>query len=416
MPQEQHRRRLNTGVATKEQWGDLIQTAEALGIEEALKRLKTQDEHHKIEFYEKQETNNDFTISHYSELLRSVEDLIQYHKVDTEIWEQHKLKTNYWEVGMKLKRPDGTHYPVVNPLHQITVEWKRKTMPGVSKDIIVSWLEQAYAQTPTPATEPKQIVLGDCALEIMIPDLHIGAIGVKDDWSYETIRKVWFNAIKNFLSDKKNIGTVILPIGNDFLHIDNLFGTTTRGTQMEYSSNWFKSLIFAAELVNDTIAMFPAKSNIIVPFVYGNHDTHATLSLHEIVRSKVGQKTNVKFPEPNLNGRQYVSFGKNLLAYMHGDVVRNTNIQAVVSSECEFWTTSKYRFARVGHLHKRAKDVWSIHNKTNEINGLEIETCPSLKPTDSWHDKMAFIGNMRRATAFVYHKDEGLIRQLFYNL
>jgi hypothetical protein len=53
---------------------------------------------------------------------------------------------------------------------------------------------------------------------------------------------------------------------------------------------------------------------------------------------------------------------------------------------------------------------------TDEICGLEIETCPSLKPTDLWHDKNSFIGNMRRATAFIHHKEQGMIHQLFHNL
>ena len=413
----QHRRRLNLEVGSKEDWGAVIDAVEALGMKDAMLRLTGSEEPSVKEFYDKDETKDGMVINHFSRRLKTVEDLVDYHEIDTSNWEQHRLKTNYWEVGMKLKRPDGSLLPIVEPLHQITVEWRRMSAPSISKETVLSWIQEAHEAFPDVRYEPMGwATKTDCALEIMIPDLHIGAIGIDDPWSFERIKEVWFKALYTFLAKAGRIDTVIIPIGNDFMHIDNIAGTTTRGTQMEYQSNWFKCLIFAGELIADTIAAIPSEIEIIMPFVYGNHDTHSTLSLHEIVRNRFKGDPNVSFPTPNLNGRQYVQFGDNLLAYMHGDSIKNTTVQAVVSTECPFWSDCKYRFVRVGHLHKREKKVWTMTTVTDEICGLEIETCPSLKPTDLWHDKNSFIGNMRRATAFIHHKEQGMIHQLFHNL
>lgn len=413
----QHRRRLNTDIATKEQWGELIELIETIGPEEAHKRLHGTNDEELSEFHEKEETADSTKIIHYSKTIKTVDDLVAYHGIDTEIWEQKLIKTNYWEVGMKIKKADGSMFPITHPLHQIWVEWKRKAPLQLSKETILNWVAEAHNAFPLRVNDPiKWASKTDCCLEILIPDLHIGKVGVNDNWTMQRIKEVWFGALYDFIARAGRFDQVIIPIGNDFLHTDNLSGTTTAGTRMDYQYNWFQTLIFAGELIAETVAALPSDVEVILPFVYGNHDTQSTLALAEIVRNRFITDKRVQTPTPGINGRHYLRFGDTLLAYMHGDAVKGLNIHATVATECPFWSECRYRFARVGHLHKRQRDVWSMTRMTDEVNGLEIETCPSLAPTDNWHDRNGYIGNIRRATAFIHHKDRGMIGQMFHNL
>ena len=57
-----------------------------------------------------------------------------------------------------------------------------------------------------------------------------------------------------------------------------------------------------------------------------------------------------------------------------------------------------------GHTHRKGEISFI---STDEDLGIDIKICPSLSKTDKWHYENGYIGNKRRAVAFLYSKDLG---------
>jgi hypothetical protein len=53
--------------------------------------------------------------------------------------------------------------------------------------------------------------------------------------------------------------------------------------------------------------------------------------------------------------------------------------------------------------------------KLDEQHGVRTRILPALCEPDDWHSEMGFTGNLRNAEGYVWHMEEGLVAQFFYN-
>jgi hypothetical protein len=112
--------------------------------------------------------------------------------------------------------------------------------------------------------------------------------------------------------------------------------------------------------------------------------------------------------------RKYHEFGQVMLLFTHGNRGKAADYPLLMATEKpEMWGRTKYREAHIGHLHKtKMRDSY----KVDENHGARVRIISSLCAADAWHSEMQFVGNLRQAEAFVWHRDEGQIAHATYTV
>lgn len=236
--------------------------------------------------------------------------------------------------------------------------------------------------------------------EISIPDFHFGKhTGLNFQQQKEYFLK---SVISLYLETKTlyNSDTIILPIGNDLFNSDTFHYTTTAGTPQQDTNHWhyiFKEVWSA--IINVIDYMVRDNKKVIIPVVSGNHDYTKTVMLGEVLEAYYHSNKSVIVHNSIDSPRKYIPIDNLLFAYTHGDKEKREQLPAIMAVECsEYFSICQHRFWRLGHLHKHMKD---------EVQGITVETMPSLVASDSWHKMMGY-NSTKKAIAYIYHKMYGV--------
>jgi predicted phosphodiesterase len=261
---------------------------------------------------------------------------------------------------------------------------------------------------------------GDLALEIMLTDHHFGKIPFsykEEDWTLANAKREYLDAVEYHISKApKEVSTLILPIGNDLLHINSNTGTTKKGTAMEYSTNYHRLYAFVRDVVAGSVLSLSERFNIKVVIVPGNHDEDACYRLGDYLMGLFDGSQRVTVDNSG-HDRKYVEWGNTLLMFTHGEKVNIQKLHDSFSSDVPSKNgRCKYRYAHIGHLHKNMKSETWRKNIKDEYLGTEVEICPSLSPTDNWHDDNMYVGNQRRTKAFLYSETRGKVSEWYYSI
>lgn len=284
----------------------------------------------------------------------------------------------------------------------------------------IAELKQAMVDFSMP--QRRTTVVGksaaNCLLEIDIFDLHLGKLAWAKETGYENYdlkiaKQVFEDALESLIARTAGhkFSGVVLPIGNDFFHTDNLLTETTHGTRQDMDGRFHKTahtgrhlMVYAVERLRD-IAPVTA---VVAP---GNHDQLSAWHLGDSLECWFHAASDVTIDNmPTL--RKYHEYGNVMLMFTHGNRGKHLDYPLVMATEQpEMWGRTKYREAHIGHLHKtQMRDSF----KVNEHHGARVRIISSLCAADAWHAEHQFIGNLRQAEAFVWHRDEGQIAHATY--
>ena len=137
--------------------------------------------------------------------------------------------------------------------------------------------------SPLKLKHKKTKRVGDLALEIVVTDHHFGKIPFSykpEDWTLDTAKEQFTKAIEFHLGQApKEVSTIILPIGNDLLHINSNTGSTKKGTPMEYAQNYHRLYSFVRDVVAGSVVSLSKDFYVEVVIVPGNHDEDACYRL-----------------------------------------------------------------------------------------------------------------------------------------
>ena len=263
------------------------------------------------------------------------------------------------------------------------------------------------SNSPIPGREYKVDRQTEHIVEISIPDFHFGKHA---GLTLEEQRDLFVTAIIDlFLKSKTiySVDTVIIPLGNDIFNVDNVHYTTTKGTPQQSTDNWhriFKVVWGTIVKVVDYILRQGCK--VVLPIVSGNHDYMKALCLGEVLEARYSNNQSVEILNDYSSPRKYYSTGKLLFGYTHGDKEKREQLPAIMAVEApQAFAKSTIRLWRLGHLHKHMKD---------EVQGIVVETMPSLVAADDWHKLMGY-HSTKKAMAYVYNKQEGIESYFQYN-
>lgn len=371
--------------------------------------------------FHKEETQDEINTDDYSERLRTPEEMAAFHAIDLKKWFAKSIKTSYHEQGAKIKRPgkDAGHYHVTKPLHGLKIEWRLRD------ESLKKTLESLVEQISLNDFDAQKIDVAGrrLSVEIMITDLHLGKIGFNPEtmefnWTLQDAAREMNAAIDFFVSqvDGSRIAEFVLPIGNDYLNIDNSSNQTRRGTPQMSGDFWHNVFRFGKQLAIAAIEKLATIAPVRVYMVKGNHDEDSVFSLGEVIAAYFNSHPNVDVTNHPVE-RNYHEFGANLIGFAHGHEFNMAKaMQTMAMDEPIRFGRSKFRSYHFGHLHQnKLTKVMNLAIKEEHF-GVDVEICPSMSPLDEWHYKNAYIGNLRRAKCFVRDFANGLVQEIYYNL
>lgn len=203
----------------------------------------------------------------------NVADMFGY-KLDKDDNKRAKAANDLWRAHLKKK----TH----SPLDTMTVTKAWQNARGdwlysckVDNEVDIQEYRSSLIEeikNYSPAVPEHDTVLpsvNDCALEISIPDLHVGRGSALE------AKQMFLGCISRLFSIANSYSTikrVILPIGNDFFNTDTIDYKTTRGTQQFDSENWMVTFREGWKMLVEAITWLSSHAQVYVIVVPGNHD------------------------------------------------------------------------------------------------------------------------------------------------
>jgi hypothetical protein len=348
--------------------------------------------------------------------IHTLEQLIEFFKVDTSQWEVERFICNSWEVGAKGK--DGVLR--TSPLYQVKATFKRLStvnIEGVKKAI--EQVRREFASKPLvlnpqvfkPSASP--VLDQETALEVSVYDAHFGKLAWSDEtgWgNYDTSIACfeYEKAVDTILSRcAVPIGKIVYVVGNDILNSDNREGTTTKGTPQSNDSRYHKVFSTTLKTVVKQVEKMKLRCPVDVVMVSGNHDDLSVWHLGNCISIIYDKDDRVNVYNDPVQ-RKYWQWGKNLVMFEHGDKGAHKDRPLMMAVEQpELWAKTRIREAHVGHLHQE---------RVYEKMGVKVRIIPALCPPDYYHSAHGYVGNILGAQGFIWHKEEGLVGTVEYSI
>lgn len=354
------------------------------------------------------------------ETIGSLEDIIRVCDIDTDKFEVTSYNIKSYNAWIKNEQKEIENKQLFS-VHASLKAKKTDTSLDKQKDIIIEEMKNHNPYKLHLPTDFKEWLVseplsGECALEISIPDLHIGKLAwgkeTGEDYDIQEAVSRYKKAIKTILErvPLKDVNKIILPVGNDMINVDSKFNLTTAGTPVSCDSRFGKMFQTTKNLLINTIEKLSAIAPVDVVVISGNHDTHSMFTLGEVLDAWFHDNPIVHiFNQPTQ--RKYYQYGNTALMFTHGNEEKHTELGMIFAAEQpQLWADTKYRFCQLGHFHKTKKlNFVSV----DEHQGFQVEIIPSLSGTDAWHNQKGY-HSLKGAKAYLYHKDQGRIAEYSY--
>jgi len=342
--------------------------------------------------------------------IHTLDQLLTYFEVDTDIWEVERFVANKWEMGYK---DESTGKAAVEELYQVKAFLRRKKNVAFAKVEIEDLKRLAKTASSFPKPIKKSAKHKGGMLEINFTDHHFGKLswGLETGWANYDVKiatQVFHRALDTTLdrSPFSYYDEIWFIVGNDLFNADDTQGRTTAGTQVESDVRHEKTYVTVRTLLIQAIEKLRHLTDkvrvIVVP---GNHDHNATWHLGDSLEVYFTNYDDVDVdnqPSP----RKYHRFGQTLIMYTHGDKGKRADLPLLMAAEKpSLFGATRFHEIHTGHTHQ---------TRLEEKHGIRIRVLPALCPPDAWHAENGYVGNLRSSESFVWDREEGLIGTIIY--
>jgi len=233
-------------------------------------------------------------------------------------------------------------------------------------------------------------------------DAHIGMMSwgreTGHNFDLEIATRITEQAIDELVIQGARASTALLINVGDFFHSDTLHNTTTKGTPLDTDGRMFKILQVGRDLRIYMIdRALETHNHVHVVEMSGNHDRVTSIFLNLCLDAHYRNEPRVTVhasPSPFF----YYRFGNNLVGSTHGDLVKLSELQKIMSVDRrKDWGEIENAFWYLGHVH---------HTRRVEDYGCTIETFPTLAPSDAWHNAKGYRSS-RDMNRIVIHSEDG---------
>jgi hypothetical protein len=255
----------------------------------------------------------------------------------------------------------------------------------------------------------------DHLLVINPADIHIGKYAKEletgNGYDCETAVERVLEGIQGLLEKSAGFGIekVLFCIGNDILHIDNVYNQTTAGTRQDVDGKWWEHFEIALMLYVKCIEMLRHIAPVDVLHSMSNHDYQSGFHLAHALKSWFRKDNDVDF-DISVAHRKYYQYGSNLIGLEHGDGAKMVNLPLLMAQEQpKMWAETKYRYFYLHHLHHKVKHKWL---DAKDYVGVTVEYLRSPSGTDSWHSRKGFTGVPKAVEGFLHEKNSGQVARI----
>ena len=357
--------------------------------------------------------------------IRNWEDAVKKANVDLDIWEVVEVKVGAWDVTMKI-RNGNYDKPFRGQNQRISIKLKRK-VPEILEDAVERVLERIKSKSPvvkfksTKKLSSKKKV-PKRAFEVCIMDPHYGMRSfpkISDNSvTPEKCAEIVLKSLDELIQLSKLYGPfeeAVLPIGNDFFHSDNGYGTTTGRTPMLESESYLPTFIGGEQLAIEMIKRMKAIApKVHVYAIPGNHDRMTSFMLGRVLNAYYfNDETTIVHANPS--PYKFYRYGCNLIGYEHGHNISTIRLATLMANECpQDWaeTSHGYREWHLGDQHRKG----SMKPTMFEEQGVSVEFLPGLTVPNEWHRAKSFNWQKRGSMGFIWDKEAGPISRLQVNI
>ena len=334
--------------------------------------------------------------------------------VDTKAWVATDFRTNVYQGFHKIRVPakdGGTGHRKV-ALWQSRVTWKR-IMTETMELQILEFLRENAKPIAQPAARPRPAKPAAGKGQMLawgLWDAHLGLYAWQSEVGANFNLDIAIDRITNSIDDMveelrgQPIERIVMPVGNDFMHYDNVRQKTSFGEHhMDCDGRYGK--VYAAGLRCLCHMVERAASlcgDVEILYVPGNHDLTSSYTLCVALAQRYRAWKGIRF-DLAANPRKFRLFGGTLLGFTHGDGAGAQQLATIFPTECrDEWSKATYREIQVGHTHQRREVSFA---GVVPVNGITIRTNPCLSNVDMWHHRQGLIGEpMKSVEAWRYDR------------
>jgi hypothetical protein len=244
-------------------------------------------------------------------------------------------------------------------------------------------------------------------VEISLSDFHLAKKVIDGNNDIEVRKAAYMHVVQELVHNVKavyNIGTVVLPISNDFFHTDNYQNQTTAGTPQDTIADYAQEYEHGFDLLVQAIDFLKANAvEVQVVLVQGNHDRTKSYYLAHALDVYYSKDPVVYF-DRTTSLIKAVVLGNTFIGYHHGNC-KLEDLPLLFATHKEYSTyfgNAVYREVHTGDKH---------HYMAKEVKGVRIQQMPSLSGTDRWHSDNNFVHSIRAGLALVYDHTHGKIAE-----
>ena len=263
----------------------------------------------------------------------------------------------------------------------------------------------------------RKIKLNNHLLVINPADIHIGKyanhIETGDGYNVEIACERVLEGLQGLINKSKGfeVDRVLFCVGNDILHIDNVYNTTTAGTNQDVDGKWWEHFEIALALYVKCVEILREIAPVDVIHSMSNHDYQSGFHLAHALKSWFRNDSEVTF-DISVAHRKYYKYGKNLIGLEHGDGAKMANLPLTMAQERPLlWSETTHRYWYLHHLHHKVKHKWL---DAKDFIGVTVEYMRSPSGTDSWHSRKGYVGVPRAIESFLHQKDSGQVARLVH--
>lgn len=349
-----------------------------------------------------------------SQSIKTLDELLTAADFDPALWRVERHIINKWDTHAVIDKS-----PVCLPNWQVKA-WLKPV------EHVTSYTVAEIAKVLAPLVRrdrvgfrPKQTdEHANYLLEIDIFDLHLGkkadVLESGEHYDLETACHLYDTAIDTLLARANGypIGTVLLPVGNDFYNSDTMIGSTTKGTPQHEAARWQRTFVTGSALIIGVVNRIRERGlKVKLVTVPGNHDFANVFYLGQVLEATFSECADVEI-DNTFPPRKYVQFHDCAIMYTHGNEEKEVNLPMLFAQEQpHIWAATRFREAHLAHIHHKKEFKYRT---MGENIGMTVRYMRSLSAADAWHFNKGYVGSQRSAEAFIWAKGEGVVGHLTY--
>jgi hypothetical protein len=329
-------------------------------------------------------------IFHTDEEIKTLDELIQKCKIDTEKWEISKYVQNYWGNAEK-------------PYYQVKAWLTKKKDEQLFQNSFMEFLTRYKPEAKEislPRFKPGHT---DAALVINKQDPHYNKLdvnGENDTFARFSTISYKIELILEQATLSNNLEKIIYIVGSDEFNSE-FTGTTTKGTPQQNTKSYHESFeeICAHEVAMiEMLLTYSRKVEIV--YVPGNHDEYVGWHLINWLQTYFRNIDRLTF-DCSPKYRKYISYGFTAMMFNHGDAIKPAKLAGIFPMEFkESWSDHEFFYIFTGDKH---------HELSQDFNGIKFYQVPAFSTAKSgWDEKNGYTCAKGEVTAFLVDRFYGM--------